>query len=77
MMYNVTIQEILARTVQVEANSRFDAEMAVRDLYYNSDIVLDDGDYVLTEFKVDANQPFHQDTTGDITLFQDDSWERP
>jgi len=47
------IQETLARTVQVEADSREDAEDAVRKSYRNCDIVLDSGDYVETEFLVE------------------------
>ena len=40
MKYNVTIKEVLARTVQVEAGSVEEAESAVRKMYHNCDIVL-------------------------------------
>ena len=52
MKYNVTIKEILARTVQVEAGSVEEAESAARKMYHNCDIVLSADDYVTTEMVV-------------------------
>lgn len=40
MRYNVTIKEVLARSLQVEADSVSEAESAVKRLYRNSDVVL-------------------------------------
>ena len=46
MRYNVTIQETLAKTLQVEANSKLDAELAVTRLYRNCNLTLSSDDYV-------------------------------
>lgn len=75
MRYNVTIQETLARTVQVEADTQMDAESAIRRLYRNCDIVLADGDYVCTEFMVDGISPFYKSPNNDFTLIQGDCVE--
>ena len=53
MRYKVTIKEILARTVLVEADSLIDAESAILKLYDNCDIVLSADDYVTTEIVVE------------------------
>lgn len=53
MRYNVTIQEILAKTVQVEANSIHEAELAVSRLYRNCNLVLSSDDYVDTKISVE------------------------
>jgi len=60
MRYNVTIQETLAKTVQVEADSLKDAESAVGQLYRNSDIVLSGDDYVSTEIVANKCQPYYK-----------------
>ena len=52
MKYKVKIQEILEREVEIEAVSSQDAELAVRQMYYDCVIVLDDSDYVDTKFEV-------------------------
>jgi hypothetical protein len=66
MRYNVTIQETLARTVQVEANSPKDAELAVGRLYSNSDIVLSGDDYVSTEIVTNKDQPYYKSPNNDL-----------
>ena len=75
MRYNVTIQETLARTVQVEADTLIDAESAIRRLYRNCDIVLDDGDYLYTDFVVDGVSPYYISPNNDFTLIQGDCVE--
>lgn len=75
MRYNVTIEETLARTVQVEADSQRDAEQAIRRLYQESEIVLSDNDYVNTQILVSCNQPFYKSPAGDFTLIQGDCVE--
>lgn len=75
MKYNVTINETLARTLQVEADSPKDAETAISRLYYNSGIVLSADDYVSTEITVDKNQPYYQSPSSDFTLIQGDCIE--
>lgn len=56
MRYNVTIQETLTKTVQVEANSVHDAELTVRQLYRDGRIVLYGDDYSDTKIYVDRDQ---------------------
>ena len=72
MKYNVTINETLARTLQVEADSQRDAESAISRLYYNNGIVLSADDYVSTEITVDKNQPYYKSPSHDFTLIQGD-----
>lgn len=45
MKYKVEIEEILRRTVEVEALSQDDAEMQVRQLYRDCKIILDADDF--------------------------------
>lgn len=52
MKYKVKIQETLERMVEVEAVSSHEAEFAVRQMYHDCVIVLDDSDYVDTKFEV-------------------------
>jgi len=52
MKYKVIIQEILERQVEVEAPSSQEAELAVRQMYHNWVIVLEDSDYVETKIEV-------------------------
>ena len=75
MRYNVTIQETLARTVQVDADSLNDAESAIRRLYRDCEIVLADGDYRGTEFLIDDFVPFYKSPNNDFTLIQGDCVE--
>lgn len=72
MKYNVTINETLARTLQVEADSQRDAESSISRLYYNNGIVLSADDYVSTEITVDKNQPYYKSPSLDFTLIQGD-----
>ena len=72
MKYNVTINETLARTLQVEADSPKDAESAVNRLYLNSGIILSADDYVSTEIAVDRSQPYYKSPSHDFTLIQGD-----
>ncbi len=58
MRYNVTIQETLTKTVQVEADSVHDAELTVRQLYRDGHIVLYGDDYTDTKISVDRDQTF-------------------
>lgn len=43
--YVLTITETLCRTVKVKANNYKDAKERVKELYYNSDIVLTGDDF--------------------------------
>lgn len=75
MRYNVTIKEVLARSLQVEADSVSDAESAVSRLYRNSDVVLSADDYAGTEIVVDNHQPYYKSPSNDFTLIQGDCVE--
>ena len=46
MKYKVEIEEIVRRTVEIEAASEVDAEMQVRQLYRDCKIVLDADDFI-------------------------------
>lgn len=72
MRYNVTINETLARTLQVEADLQRNAELTISRLYYNNDIVLSADDYLSTEIIVDRNQPYYKSPSNDFTLIQGD-----
>lgn len=88
MRYNVTIEETLAKTVQVEADSQHDAESAARLLYGNCDVVLDTDDYSYTEFIVEQtktinesvnyesreNCHYYKSSNGDFTLLSGNSF---
>ena len=45
MKYKIKIQETLARTVTVDADTEDEAIDKAEELYYNSDIILDSEDY--------------------------------
>ena len=46
MKYQVEIEEVLRRVVEIEADSADEAENKVLELYRNSKIVLDAGDFI-------------------------------
>uniref|UniRef100_UPI00402AA3B8 DpnD/PcfM family protein n=1 Tax=Thomasclavelia ramosa TaxID=1547 RepID=UPI00402AA3B8 len=50
--YLVEITETLQKQITINANSREEAEQKVRDKYKNEEIVLDESDYIDTEFTV-------------------------
>ena len=75
MRYNVTIEETLARTVQVEAGSQRDAELAVRRLYRDSEIILSCDDYVATRITADEGGPYYKSSSNDFTVIQGDCVE--
>ena len=75
MRYNVTIQETLASTLQVEASSQKEAELAVDRLYRNGDIVLSADNYLTTKIAVNKHLPFYKSPSNDFTLIQGDCVE--
>lgn len=50
--FTIRIIETLAKDVVVLAKTEEEAQRAVENKYYSSEIVLDSGDYVDTEFEV-------------------------
>ena len=48
MKYQVEIEEVLRRVVEIEADSADDAENKVLESYRNAEIVLDAGDFIGT-----------------------------
>lgn len=50
--YLVEITETFQKQITITANSRKEAEQKVKEKYRNEEIVLDESDYVDTEFDV-------------------------
>ena len=50
--YSIEVLEVLSRLVEVEASDEEDAIERVRQMYRKCEIVLDDSDYIETEFSV-------------------------
>ena len=50
--YSIEVLEVLSRVVEVEAVNEDDAIERVRQMYRKCKIVLDDSDYIITEFSV-------------------------
>lgn len=50
--YLVEVTEILQKQITVNANSREEAEQKVKESYKNEEIILNESDYIDTEFKV-------------------------
>lgn len=78
MEYRVTIEELLHREVRVQAQSKIEAEIKIRNLYKNEEIVLDSGDFSCVEFKTDAvtypvsNALYYKATDHSFTLLHGD-----
>lgn len=51
MTYRVEVIEILSKFVYIEANSKEEAECKCKEMYHNSEIVLDSGDFDNVEFE--------------------------
>lgn len=75
MRYNVTIQETLARTLQVEANSQKEAELAAERLYRLNNVILSSEDYISTEISVDKHQSYYKSPNNDFTIIKGDCVE--
>lgn len=54
--YEVTITETLQKTVEVEANSREEAERQVEENWNNSEYILDADSFVGVDFSVRSNE---------------------
>lgn len=54
--FKIEIQEFLSRIIEVEAETKDEAIIKVRQLYRNEEIVLDSNDYVSTEIEVYENE---------------------
>jgi uncharacterized protein YfeS len=50
--YNVEITETLTHIKRVSADSASEAELKVRSLYKNEDMVLNDSDFIGVSFKI-------------------------
>ena len=50
--YSIEVLEVLSRIVEVEAADEETAIEKVRQMYRKCEIVLDDSDYIITEFSV-------------------------
>lgn len=52
MKYDVAIEELLTRVIEVEANSIEEAFMVASELYYNEEVVLDFNDFADVNIEV-------------------------
>ena len=57
--YEVTITETLQKTVEVEANSREEAERQVEENWNNSEYMLDADCFVVVDFSARTNERSH------------------
>jgi len=48
--FKIEVKETLSRIIEIEANSMDEAYSKVREMYRNEEIVLDENDYVDTDF---------------------------
>ena len=46
MKYIVEIEEILRKTIEIEANTPTEAEIKAKQLYRNSEIILNSNDFI-------------------------------
>lgn len=53
MRYNITIEETVADTFEIEANSKEEALEKARELYNNVEIVLEPGTLLETKFTIE------------------------
>ena len=49
--YNIEVTEVLSRVVSINAENEDEAYFKVKKMYQQEKIVLDDSDYIDTEFK--------------------------
>lgn len=54
--YYVIVEEILSRTVVVEAECEEEAILKAKDMYYNQKVVLDYSDLCATNFDIDDSE---------------------
>lgn len=52
MKYDVAIEELLTRVIEVEADSIAEAFMVASELYYNEEVVLDFNDFADVNIEV-------------------------
>ena len=52
MKYDVAIEELLTRVIEVEANSIEEAFMVASELYYNEEVVLESQDFADVNIEV-------------------------
>lgn len=52
MIYEVTIKEILSKTIEVEAKSKCNALDIVEDMYTHEKVILDYSNHIRTDYYV-------------------------
>ena len=52
MKYDVAIEELSTRVIEVEADSLADAFMIASEMYYNEEVVLDSSDFADVDIEV-------------------------
>lgn len=70
--FDINIKETLEKTVSVVAESREDAEEAVRKAYFNSEYVLDAENFTGVNFSIQAEREIQQEqkATMDVLLIK-------
>ena len=70
--FDINIKETLEKTVSVVAESREDAEEAVRKAYFNSEYVLDAENFTGVNFSIQAERELQQEqkATMDVLLIK-------
>lgn len=66
--YEVIITETLQRAVTVEADSKDDAEQMVKDMYRESEIVLNSDDFADVEYSTDEGKEIENKDTMEVLL---------
>ncbi|MFU8789197.1 MAG: DpnD/PcfM family protein [Methylobacter sp.] len=52
MKFIIQIEEQLSRSIEIEANSEYEAISIIKKAYQAEDIVLDENDFVQVDFKM-------------------------
>ena len=66
--FEVTVTETLQRTVKVEADSKDDALQMVKDMYRDSEIVLDSDDFADVEYSSNEGKEIEKENTIEVLL---------
>jgi len=51
-IFKIEIQEVLSETLEIEANDLNEAISRAKKMYYDEEIILNEQNYVNTEFKI-------------------------
>ena len=60
MKFMVTVEEILEKAIDIEAENQFEAISKVQEMYANEEIVLSADDFVSTEFYAEKYEDINE-----------------